>query len=177
MATAITELPRQNSIVRIIDRTEDVSLCLLLLAMILLACIQIVLRTFFSSGLLWADELIRYLVLWAGLLGAVTASGRGKHIALDILGGRLPEAALPYVGLFSSLFSALASAGLSWASWLFLRGEIEFGGPGPLSTPLWFWNSIFAFAFAAMSIKYLVLLVLQLQAIWADPPGADSQAA
>jgi TRAP-type C4-dicarboxylate transport system permease small subunit len=41
--------------------TEEAFLCLLLVAMILLACVQIFLRTFYSSGILWADPLLRYM--------------------------------------------------------------------------------------------------------------------
>ncbi|MCP3889436.1 MAG: TRAP transporter small permease [Desulfobulbaceae bacterium] len=166
MVSTITELPTTSRIVQIIDRTEDTLLCLLLLAMIILACSQIALRTFFSSGILWADPLLRYLVLWSGLLGAVTATGKGKHIALDILGGRLPKTVLPYVTIITYLFCCCASAGLTWASWLFLAGEIEFGGAGPLAIPLWFWNSVFLIAFGLITIKYMTLLSLQIKAIF-----------
>jgi TRAP-type C4-dicarboxylate transport system permease small subunit len=45
--------------------TEEAFLCLLLVAMILLACVQIFLRTFYSSGILWADPLLRYMATWS----------------------------------------------------------------------------------------------------------------
>jgi TRAP-type C4-dicarboxylate transport system permease small subunit len=152
-------------------------LCLMLTAMILLACIQIVLRTFFSSSLLWADPLLRYLVLWCGLLGAVSATGQGKHIALDITGNHLPKKVEPWVNLITYLFSTLAAGGLTWAGWRFLRSEIEFDGSGPLSLPLWFWNGIFPFAFGLITLKYLLLLFIQMKSLFLQksqaPTGSD----
>jgi len=46
-------------------KMEECALSLLLCAMILLSCLQIFLRQFFDSGLLWADPLLRHLVVWA----------------------------------------------------------------------------------------------------------------
>ena len=132
-----------------------------------LACLQIILRTFFDSGLLWADPLIRYLVIWCGLLGAVSATGHGNHIALDITGNKMPRSILPWINLVTHLFCILAAAGLTWAGWRFLQDEIEFGGSGPLSQPLWFWNSIFPVAFGLITGKYILLFFLQLVEIFA----------
>ena len=66
---------QSNPLLALFDRVEEKMLCLLLAAMIVLACLQIFLRTAVSGGLLWIDPLLRYLVLWSGLLGAVAASG------------------------------------------------------------------------------------------------------
>ena len=154
-----------------LERIEEVLLCLLLAAMILLACVQIFLRTAASGGLLWIDPLLRYLVLWSGLLGAVAATGQGKHIALDIFGGRLPAVLAPYLEVLVQLFSCLAAAGLTWAGWLFLAGEIEAGGQGPLDLPLWAWNAIFPLAFALVAAKSCLLLVLRLRALLTSVPG------
>ncbi len=46
---------------------ENASLVLLLGSLMILAVGQIVLRTFFDSGLIWADELLRIMVLWIAL--------------------------------------------------------------------------------------------------------------
>jgi TRAP-type C4-dicarboxylate transport system permease small subunit len=144
-----------------LDSIEEKLLCLMLAAMIILACVQIFLRFFYSSGLLWIDPLLRYLVLWCGLVGAVSATSQGKHIALDLTANRLPPAIDPWLALLTHFFCILASAGLTWAGWLFLRGEIQAGGEGPLTLPLWFWNGIFPLSFGLMTMKYILLFVMQ----------------
>ena len=47
---------------------EDGALVLLLGSMVLLAVLQIVLRQFFDSGIGWADELIKIIVLWLAMV-------------------------------------------------------------------------------------------------------------
>ena len=63
-----------------IIKLEEALLSILLTAMIVLACYQIGLRWFTSGGLPWIDPLLRYLVLWSGLLGAVLATAKDNHI-------------------------------------------------------------------------------------------------
>jgi len=169
----VYSLPEDRGVFLFINRFEDILLSLILISMILLACTQIFLRTVMSSGLLWADPLLRYLVLWSGLLGAVAATGQGKHIALDVLSRKMPKSIAPWVNLATLLFCCLASAGLAWAGVIFIQGELEFGSAGPLSLPLWFWNSIFPVAFCLITIKYLLLLILQLQEIFQKQNAKD----
>jgi TRAP-type C4-dicarboxylate transport system permease small subunit len=127
--------------------------------MIILACLQIVLRGVFSSGLLWADPLLRYLVLWSGLLGAAMATSRGSHIALDLAGYLLPKRFLAVVQLLCHLFSAITAGFLTWASVLFIRSEAEFGSPGLFDLPTWGWNMIFPLAFSLITLRYLILSI------------------
>jgi TRAP-type C4-dicarboxylate transport system permease small subunit len=163
-----------HSLLRLLDKGERAILCLLLTTMMLLVCVQIILRIFFADGLFWADPLLRYLVLWCGLIGAVSATSQGKHIALDITANHLPKKLEPWITLITHLFSTLASGGLTWAGWLFLRSEIEFGGSGPLSLPLWFWNGIFPAAFGLITLKYLLLLLMQTRIIFTSNRQMDS---
>ena len=159
--TGPDKLHPTNWVLGFLDNVEEKLLGLMLVAMIILACLQIVLRLVYSSGLLWIDPLLRYLVLWCGLVGAVSATSQGKHIALDLTGNRLPTAIEPWLTLLTHLFCTLTASGLTWAGWLFLRCEIEAGGQGPLALPLWFWNGIFPLAFGLIALKYLLLFILQ----------------
>ncbi len=164
----------EHPLLRLLDKGESAMLCLLLTAMILLTCGQIILRIFFASGLIWAEPLLRYLVLWCGLLGAVSATSRDKHIALDIAGNFLPKQIEPFITLVTLLFCTLAAAGLTWAGWRFLRGELEYGGNSLLSLPSWFWNCIFPIAFGLIALKYMLLFILQLKTLLVPAPRTDS---
>ena len=151
---------RKNaSFVQRAARFEELVLCLLLGAMILLACLQIALRTFMGGGLLWADPLLRYLVLWSGLLGAALATSRGEHIALDLAGYLLPEKLQPLIQLACHLFSLITAGFLTWAAILFMESEIQYGGPGLMGIPSWGWNAIFPLAFSLIALRYLLLIV------------------
>ncbi|TNF86538.1 MAG: TRAP transporter small permease subunit, partial [Gammaproteobacteria bacterium] len=71
--------------VKSLHRAEDALLVILLTAMIVLACTQILLRNFFDSGIVWIDPLLRVMVLWIGLVGATVATRHNKHIRIDLL--------------------------------------------------------------------------------------------
>ena len=68
-----------------IHRIEDALLVLLLSIMIVLATTQILLRNFFDLGFVWADPLLRVMVLWLGMIGATVATRDNRHIRIDLL--------------------------------------------------------------------------------------------
>lgn len=144
---------------RFLQQLEDVFLCLLLICMILLASVQIVLRSFFSGGLLWADPLLRYMVLWSGMFGAVVATRTDKHIALDLVSYLVPANRKVWLHLLIHVFSALVSAALTWAAISFVRNEAQFGGTSLLSVPSWAWNLVFPLAFALITFRFCVRAV------------------
>ncbi len=140
-------------------------ICLLLAAMIILACLQIGMRTFFSGGILWADSILRYLVLWCGMLGAVVATREKKHIGIDVLGYLAPEQIKVWIALVIDLFSSLVAAVLTWAAVTFVRNELLFGGPSLLSVPSWAWNLIFPIAFTLITMHFLLAVAADIQTI------------
>ena len=153
----------------------DGFLCLLLTAMIGLACLQIGLRTFFSSGLLWADPLLRYLVLWSGMLGAVVATRERKHIAIDVVGYLAPQQIKPWLQLALDLFSCLVTGSLTWAAIVFVRNEASFGGSSLLSLPSWVWNLIFPLAFFLITVHFLLALIKDVQMLFSRPGGQETE--
>ncbi|MBU1139545.1 MAG: TRAP transporter small permease [Proteobacteria bacterium] len=143
----------------------DGLLCLLLVAMIVLACLQIGLRTFFSGGLLWADPLLRYLVLWCGMLGAVVATRERKHIGIDVVGYLAPEQIKPWVGLLIDLFSSFVAVILTWAAVLFVQNERLYGNSPLLTLPSWVWNLIFPIAFGLITIHFLLAIAADIRTL------------
>lgn len=152
------DVARPGKIVRLLSGIEETILCLLLIAMITLSCLQITLRSLFSGGLLWADPLIQQLVLWSGLLGAAMATARDKHIALDLVAYLVPKWLQPWIALLTHLLSALTAAALVYAAGLFLANEITYGSPGLFALPSWVWNLVFPLAFAMIALRYCIAL-------------------
>lgn len=147
-------------------KVEEWALAFMLITMILLACLQILLRSVFSSGLLWIDPLLRYLVLWSGFLGAAMATSKGKHIALDIISYLVPEPIKTYLGIVTNIFSMIVSGFLTWAAYLFIRDEFQYGGSGLLELPTWVWSIIFPLAFLLITLRFGSLTVKSLVAIF-----------
>lgn len=52
---------------------------------------NVVLRYFFNSGWVWAEELARYLIVWTVFVGASCCVRLGMHLAVDAFVIRLTE--------------------------------------------------------------------------------------
>jgi len=133
-----------------IHRAEDILLALLLGTLVLLAPLQIVLRNVFDAGWIWADSLLRVLVLWIALLGALAASRHDKQIAVDVVSKFLSPRKRAIVGILTGLFTTLVCS----HSWLFVAGEREFGSKAFGDVPAWLCQSVIPFAFAMIAVRH-----------------------
>jgi TRAP-type C4-dicarboxylate transport system permease small subunit len=162
-------LPRVG---RLVQKIEDTILISLLLTMITLAVLQIFLRNFFDSGIIWGDSLVRVLVLWIGLIGAMVASRTDNHISIDILSRYLPPRIKRYSSLVTHVFTVVVTALMAWFSLDFVRMEMGENLIAFANVPAWVCESIIPFAFAVISLRYalfsiqlFVQLVTQKQAV------------
>lgn len=57
--------------------------------MVLFVFLNVVLRTFFNSGLTWSEELSRYLFVFVTYVGAISAMHANAHICVDTLLSRV----------------------------------------------------------------------------------------
>ena len=160
------------SITSILTWTEEAFLCLLLFAMIVLACVQIFLRTFYASGILWIDPLLRYMVIWAGLFGAAVATKHSKHISIDVISHIVPDKYLPWLRFLLNFFSAAVCFILTYAAVKFVRDEALYGGRGLLDIPSWQLNIVYPVAFCIIAGRFLLLSLQELnRAIMYKTPG------
>jgi C4-dicarboxylate transporter DctQ subunit len=137
-------------------RIEVSAIGVLLAAMILLGCLQIVLRNFFHSGILWADLLMRHIVLWVGCLGAALATTRVRHINIDVFSRLLPGRHKSIRRAVVYLATAVAAFVLGIASLRLvvderLFGEIAFG---PMK--IWMLQAVLPFAFFLISYRSII---------------------
>ncbi len=143
-------------------RLEDALLVLLLSALIVLAALQIVQRNLLSEGFVWSDELLRILVLWLALIGAVAASRDDNHINIDILSRWLP--ARPRLGarVIVDLFTAGLCGLLAWHGGRFVAGEREFASTVLGGLPAWPFQAVIPVGFGLIAWRYAVFTVRDL---------------
>lgn len=136
-------------------RIEDIFLATLLSLMILLAGWQIVQRNFIGGGMIWGDELLRLMVLWLGLLGAMAASRDNRHVAIDLLLRFLPKKFKPPVQVMLHLFTAIICGMLAFYSLKFVQMEHEYQTEVLTGLPAWWFELILPIGFGMMSLRYL----------------------
>jgi len=152
MATAslVSKLSRQ------LARLENGTLIFILTITIVLAVLQIFLRNALQSGLPWIDPLVRILVLWLGLIGAMIATRERRHIRIDILSRYLGPVARRWSNRITDVIATSVCGVIAWYGVEFVYFEYQdgmrlFGG-----IPVWLSESIIPFAFFIMAMRYLL---------------------
>ncbi len=140
----------------ILAKFESFLLILSLSIMVLVSFLQIILRNFFSTGIIWGDVFLRHLVLWVAFLGASLATREERHINIDVLSQILSPAAKRWVKMTTNLFAATVSVFLTRAALVFILDEKQAGSTTFLNLPLWTVVSIIGFGFAVISFRFLL---------------------
>ncbi len=135
---------------------ENALLSFLLGLMITIGAMQIIQRNFFSTAFIWSDELLRLLVLWLGLVGAIAASRDDKHITIDILSQFLSEKKNLALRLVLDLFTVITCAILAWHGGRFVQMEREFGSIVLNNLPAWILEAIIPVSFGLIAYRYAV---------------------
>lgn len=142
---------------------EESILIVLMSAMILLSSTQILLRNAWDSGIAWGDPVLRILVLWVGLLGAMLATRYNKHIRIDILSRYLPRNWKRFSDSLTDLFSAIICGILAWHSGRFVHYEWMDGTEVFTGFPSWIAEVILPFGFGVIALRFLLLTWQSLQ--------------
>lgn len=140
-------------------------LVLILSGMILLAASQIILRNFFGFGFIWADELLRMLVLWIAVAGAVAASRTDKHINIAVLDRFLSAKVGHVVKVIVDLFTAAICLVVTWYSINFVQTSYEYQDVLLGNVPAWILQLVMPVGFGLISWRYLLFALKRLPSL------------
>jgi TRAP-type C4-dicarboxylate transport system permease small subunit len=140
---------------RIAERIENGALVITMAALVGVATVQLVLRSGFSSTLVWADEFQHIAVLWLALLGAIAAARTDKHLRIDVahklLGPRLRE----LTSAVASLVVVVVASVLSYEAGRFTAQAYSFGDTVMGDVKQWPFLVIMPAAFGLIALYYL----------------------
>jgi C4-dicarboxylate transporter DctQ subunit len=137
------------------ERLEEILLVSLVILMLSLGFLQILFRNLISIGIVWIDPLVRHLVLWVALLGASLATRENRHIAIDLLSGRLSPARYSRIQGAVQLFSALVCLLLVHPAIRFVQNDYVAGMTLAFGIPLWFSQMIMPAMMLVMGVRFL----------------------
>lgn len=124
--------------------------------MIVLAATQIALRNLFDYGLVWADPLLRVMVLWLGLIGASVATRENRHIQIDLMTHFLDEKSLLLLYAVINQFSAWICLIIAWYGAAWIQFDYVDEVPSFIGVPAWMLEIIIPIAFTVIGFRYLV---------------------
>lgn len=107
------------------------------LAIVLLMATNVLLRYFFRTGSVWAQELEWHLLVPLILFGMSYALRHGEHVRVDIVYARFPERTRRIVDLVSALLAIAISILVIWLSLNYVEQAyvIDEGSPDPGGLP------------------------------------------
>lgn len=144
---------------RAIRRLEDGLLGVTVLVMVVLAGLQIVLRSGFDGGISWIEPALRTLVLWIGLLGAITASRSGQHIRIDLLTRVASRDWRRRLQVVAYAFTTAVCAAIAWHCARFIGLELQYPTIAFAGVPTWAAALILPVAFALVGLRYAIATV------------------
>lgn len=150
----------------LIHKIEEWLLVGLTALLVLLASSQILLRNVFDSGMPWNEPLLRILVMWIGLLGALVATRENRHINIDLVSRMVPPYYRRVIELINHLFTALVCLLIAEYSRQFVVLEMEDGIEAFNGVPAWPFELIIPAAFALMAIRSSYFLFSRLHHLW-----------
>jgi TRAP-type C4-dicarboxylate transport system permease small subunit len=153
---------------RWLEWIENGLIALLVLVMVLLAGAQILLRNLFETGIDWADPLLRALVLWTAMLGALAAARDDKHIGLDLLTHFLHGRAKRVLRVIGLGFAAAISAAMAWYGTNLVMLDYGSGANAFAHVPSWCVEAILPVGFAILALRLGIRAFL--------PPRSDMPA-
>ncbi len=146
-------------LLRILNRTEEAVICLLLVLTTLLVFVDVIMRFGFNTGFMWTQELTLHMSAWFVLFGASYGIKVGSHIGVDAFVKLFPRNArrlLTAIGCFLSLFYCSL---VLYGSWIYL-GKVKKIGIEleDLPIPAWIAHGMLIVGFAFLSLRILLLL-------------------
>lgn len=148
-----------------LHRLEDLLLALALAMLVVFAVVQIGLRMLFDSGVLWLEPLMRALVLWLAMLGAMVAARESRHIGLELATHALGPAGQRVTRVIAFGFAAVVSALLAWHAGRMVLDEHAIGTLAFGAVPAWVVQAILPLALAVIAVR------LAVAALRAPPPA------
>lgn len=165
-----------SAITRLADRlerwgtaAENAVLVMLLGALMLLAVGQIAMRIFLSTGFIWADELVKLIVLWITLVASIAAARSDRHLRIDVVSHFVPPRFARFPRLIVDAFAACMCGVLAWESWRYLQLTIEFEETVLIDVPAWIAYGMLPLSFILMCYRFVLMTISHVMQIIRPP--------
>lgn len=135
---------------------EDWLLTLFVVVLIVLAGTQILLRNVFEGGFTWAEPVLRFLVLWSAMLGALIAAREDQHIGLDFINRFIDGIKLRIARILALGFATVLCALMAWHSWGLVQLDLEGHTEGVIGIPAWVLELVLPIGFGLMAVRFAI---------------------
>jgi len=138
-----------------VSRSEEILIGLLILVASVILFTNVVARYVFNAGFPWAEELVRYQIVWMVFLGASVAARQGIHIGVDILLKFSPPPLAKLIELAVHAIAVVFCGFLVFYGVQLVEQTQAFGQASPaLQMPMWLVQLAIPVGAALMAIRF-----------------------
>lgn len=112
-------------------KVEAASVGALILFAAIMLCVQITARALFNLSFSWAEESVRYAIIWMVFLSCGLAFRKDAHISIDVLRQLLPGPARKALEILTTLACAALAGLLVWYGSAMVATLFRFGQVSP----------------------------------------------
>jgi C4-dicarboxylate transporter, DctQ subunit len=95
-----------KSLFKLIEKIENSLITVLLFSTTVLLFVNVVLRYVFKSSTTWAEEVIRYAIVWVTFIGGSVCVRNKLHVGIDIFVSNMPLKVKKIFLVIADIFSA-----------------------------------------------------------------------
>ena len=148
-----------RSLDRVLTKVVTWLLLFFFVMMLGIAALQVLLRLFLHTGIIWGDIAARHMVLWVGFFGAYMATREDKHFHIDVLTRFLHPKLKAWFGAFSDLFAIVICYFMLQASLTFVEVGMDADSMLFLQVPQRAAAIIVPLGFGLMLIQFLLRMI------------------
>lgn len=148
-----------KNIIKAINKLEDWFLISMLATMVVLAVAQIFYRNVFGAGVVWIDPMLRVLVLWVAIAGAVVATRNDNHIRIDFFTRYVSKKICKCLQRFVYAFCMFICGLIAWHAVRFVKMDYEYETIAFSNVPAWITELVIPIGFFLMAMRYALLFI------------------
>ena len=116
---------RLAAVKKTVDKILDYFAVILFTAVFLVVLLQVFMRFFLNSPLVWSEELARYIFMWVSLIGWVFAVRSGTHIRIALVADNLPVTARKVLNIINFLLTVIFAGIMLWYGVVLVRKNLD----------------------------------------------------
>lgn len=140
---------------KFIRHSENLIVVFALAAMAILPVFEVVLRTFFRSGVPAGITTVQHLVLVVGMFGGALAARDNRLLALSVATHWFKGGWLTFARVFSHGFAVAITILLTAASWQFVKEQRSLGKIFAFGIPTWVIQLLIVIGFALVALRLI----------------------
>ena len=149
---------------------EETLIALLIASASVILFCNVVARYVFNTGVVWAEELVRYEIIWLVFIGGSVAARKGIHIGVDVMLHILPPRVAQVVRVVVAAICVIFCVALAWYGFDLVAQTRMFGQKTPaMQMPFWMVQLAIPVGATLMALRFA-------QTLWAELGGRHHEA-